>query len=248
MTTNAIDRRSRVIASDSRWSIELQGQLYFVDNTGFDKIADRAMGSIICAGDAKLIEIWRDWFHTPVLNMAATPAFERKGPDGKDYSIVISLVYKTGDYNILSQGWYLLHGDDAKFCGSGAEHALACYASNKCGRTSVVSAASKDPMTGGETKFVELETSRNNLSTNRVSLADATHQLQTKGNVMDMKSGKITPIAPQAAGSLDEALRAGNVSLSAPTGQPTRLWTDPEKENLLAALARLNEMEEAANR
>jgi putative transposase len=189
----------------------------------------------------------RDWFHTPVLNMADTPPFERKGPNNEDYSIVISLVYKTGDYNILSQGWYLLHGEDAKFCGSGAEFALNCYSQNKCGKTSIATAATKDPMTGGETKFVELETSRNNLSQNRVSLDNAMKQLQTKGQVMDTKTGKVTAINPQASG-LDEAIRAGFVTLSAPTGQPVRLWTQSEKDNLRAALERLNEMEAAANK
>ena len=123
MTTNAIDFHKKTLSSDSRWSITMGDELYFVDDTGFDKIADRHVGTIICAGDGKLIEQWRDWFTAPVLNMANKPPYDRKDQFGQDFAIVISLAYKTEGYPVLSQGWYLLHGADAKFCGSGAEHA-----------------------------------------------------------------------------------------------------------------------------
>lgn len=247
MTTNAIDFHKKTLSSDSRWSITLNGKLYFVDDTGFDKIADRHVGAIICAGDGELIEQWRNWFTAPVLNMANKPPYDRRDHHGQDFAIVISLAYKTDGYPVLSQGWYLLHGTDAKFCGSGAEHAYACYSQNKCGRTSIGSAAMIDAMTGGETKYVELETSKNNLSTAPSSLAQALDSLNKRGNVMDLSTGNVTPIVPQASDELAAALSAGLVTLSAPTGQRVRLWTDAEKQNMDQALQRLADLEQAVN-
>lgn len=247
MTTNAIDLRKRIISSDSRWSIEHGEKLYFIDDTGFDKIADRHQGSIICAGDGILIEQWRNWFTTPILNMAARPPYDRKDPDGKDRAIVVSLVFKGESRRMLSQGWYLLHGQDAKFCGSGAEYALECYSKNRCGRTSIGSAARQDPCTGGETKYVELDTFKHNLSAVTATLADALHMLQTKGNVMDLNTRNVTAISGRVPSELVAAISSGQVTLSAPTGQRIRLWTEAEKCNMDAALQELADMETAAS-
>jgi len=109
-----------MLATDSRWSVYLGSEklFYFVDDTGFDKMAARHFGAIICAGDALLIQDWRDWFLTPILNLNKLPAVERVNPNGDTESIVISLVYRQETKVAYSFGWYLDHGDEAKFSAS----------------------------------------------------------------------------------------------------------------------------------
>lgn len=249
MTTNVIDRRKYVVASDSRWSIfnEAQGYVVYVDDTGFDKIADRHFGSLICAGDARLIEAWKAWFRAPILDVANLPATERYEPNGAVASIVVSLVTKPDGRLVYSFGWYLDHEDEAKFSGSGAVAARDCYVLNHCGKTAVESAGLVDPMTGGETKFVEVQTMRHNLHSQVVSLKEVEEQLLNRGHVMDLNTKKVVPLAQWNQQSVAQGLEAGSLSLSAPTGQPHRAWTEVEKNELRKALQNLADFELAAN-
>jgi hypothetical protein len=66
MTTNAIDRSSKILASDSRWSVQLSvDEILYVDDTNFDKIMVRGRSGIICAGYLPFIDEWRQWFAHP---------------------------------------------------------------------------------------------------------------------------------------------------------------------------------------
>lgn len=250
MTTNVIDRRKYVVASDSRWSIlnEAEGYLAFVDDTGFDKIGDRNHASLVCAGDALLIEAWKNWFREPVLDISKLPDTERYDANGAVSSIVVSLVTKPDGRLVYSFGWYLDHMEEAKFSGSGAAPARDCYVVNGCGRTAVASAGMVDPMTGGETKYVEVQTARHNLHQEVVSLKEVEEQLMNRGLVMDLKNPeKVVSIAQWNQQSVAKGLEAGSLSLSAPTGQPHRAWTEVEKNELRKALQNLADFENAAS-
>lgn len=249
MTTNAIDKRKRVIASDSRWSIPDGDFLIYVDDTGFDKIADRHFAAILCAGDAILIEEWKNWFREPALRPHALPRTERRDADGNVQSITISLIQKPDCKILFSSGWYLDFEDVAKFSGSGAVFARDCYMRNRCGKTSIESAAAQDFATGGETKYVELETFKHNLHNARVTLAEATQQLLTKGQVVDTRTKKVVSLKEYqaSAGGVVSAIIAGEKSLSAPTGQAQRPWSDAEKEELRRAMEHIAALEQAAN-
>jgi hypothetical protein len=249
MTTNAIDRKKRVIASDSRWSIDAGDLFFYVDDTGFDKISDRHFGTIICAGDAILIEEWRNWFLTPRLNTAALPRVER--PTSSEPAKVLLTVLLRPDAQILfTKGWSVSVDDHAIFAGSGAEFARESYAKEGCSKQAVAAAALKDPATGGEVKFVEYETNRNNLNTKHASARDALEQLKTRGMVMDRVNKKLTPISSARLGSKGMLAKlGGELPLSAPAGHQIAPWTDEERENLLRALVQIAEREEqeAAN-
>jgi hypothetical protein len=249
MTTNAIDRKQRVIASDSRWSIDAGDMLFYVDDTGFDKIADRHFGSIICAGDAILIEEWRNWFLTPRLNTADLPRVER--PTNAEPAKILLTVLLRPDVSILfTKGWSVSVDDHGIFAGSGAEYARKCYAVNGCAKRAVTTAATQDPATGGEVKFVEYATNRNNLSTKYASSKDALEQLKARGRVMNYMTKKDTPIASAQLGSTGMLAKlGGELPLSAPAGHQISPWSDAEKESLRRALVRIAELEEqeAAN-
>jgi hypothetical protein len=247
MTTNAISRQSRLLATDSRWSLleKRTGKLYFVDDTGFDKMADRRMGSIICAGDAQLIQQWREWFLTPVLNRHMQPPVERTGPRGQNHSINISVIYKPDAKVAFSFGWYLDFEDEAKFSGTGASYAKESYSLRRCCKTSVENAAKRDPMTGGEVKYVDMLNDRNNLSRQRMTVANVHEQLNSRGYVMDMNTGKVTHASSDPAlSTVAQGLKAGLLNLSAPTAHPELEWTDTEKANLARALEGLADLED----
>lgn len=246
MTTNAIDRVNAVVASDSRWSKEIGPNLLaFVDNTGFDKLANRASASMLFAGDGVLIQQWKRWFRAEKLDYMLLPPVHRN-EGGRAVNLSISIVEKPSCKVLFDWGGWLLHGDQASFSGSGAAFARDCYGVNGCGKTAIGTACLHDPATGGETKFVELSTGAHNLSMYECTLEEATQQINEKGFVMDTTTNVITPIREfqQMPGNALQAL-GDDRSLSAPTGLPSRCWTDAEQHSLRSALEALAHHEEA---
>ncbi|NAT16735.1 hypothetical protein CU666_16835 [Pseudomonas syringae pv. actinidifoliorum] len=243
MTTNVICRIQKVLASDSRWSTDpLADQptcIAFVDNTGFDKLAVSSLYALVFAGDGELIARWKTWFLAPALNFASVPPVHRLIPDtNKLRSIVISLVKNSTAEVIFASGDFMAHREDARFAGSGAQFAKSCYAVNSCAKIAVNTAGASDPATGGETKFVELSTGKNNLSVMQATLFDMKNALEQRGFIMDTITKAVTPISewmPEAVGAR-RALASAVASVSAPTGLPTRCWTDEEQSDLIRAL------------
>lgn len=249
MTTNVICRPRKLLTSDSRWSCELEGHpglIAFVDDTNFDKLAIRPAHALVFAGDSQLISDWKTWFSAPTLNLLQHPGFHRLLPGtNKLVSMVVSLVQKPSCDVMFTSGNFLAHGEDARFSGSGAPFAKDCYARNRCGRTAISTAGSQDPATGGQMKFVELDTGSNNLSVLQATLNDATMALQERGFVMDTATKTVTPIKEWKPAS-NEALRAiasGAVSISAPTGLPTRCWSEQEQNEFMKALGEVARQE-----
>src|SRR5690348_789485 len=108
MTTNTIDKRNRVLASDSRWSVADGEHLLFVDDTGFDKIMDRTFGSIICAGHSLLIDEWRNWWSATRPDFAAFPRTHFTDVNGQLASITLSVVQKPDCMILATCGQYEL--------------------------------------------------------------------------------------------------------------------------------------------
>lgn len=238
MTTNAIDRVQKVIACDSRWSMVVDQQhLAFVDNTGFDKLSNREFHTMVFAGDAVLIDQWKSWFQADVLDLTDTPPHQRL--EGNQLmTLFVSLVNKEDNSVIFHSGWWLHHREYASFSGSGATHAHDCYVTNGCAKRSIDTAGLNDPATGGDTKFVELSTNVHNLPAAQATLAHAVQQLNERGFVMNTETKVITPIK-DFRDSTAEALRAlaaGERSLTAPTGLPTKCWSEGQKEAFQNAL------------
>lgn len=250
MTTNAIDRTNRLVVSDSRWSIPIDANsIAFVDDTGFDKLANRQFHTMAFAGDGVLIEKWKGWFLAEQLDFHNLPPLQRLEGNAL-VTLYFSLVQKPDCIVVFNSGWWIHHGEHASFAGSGAPHAYDCYVLNGCGKRSVVSAASNDPATGGEIKYVELTTGVHNLSDKQSDLAYAIQQLNQRGFVMDTNTKVITPIKDvhQATVQALRALESGERSLTAPTGLPMRVWTDAQKDVFIRALQDVASMEDAAKR
>ena len=238
MTTNAIDRLNRLVASDSRWSMAIDGnRIAYVDDTGFDKLANRQFHTMAFAGDGILIERWKNWFLAEELDFDNLPPFQRLEVNTL-VTLYFSLVQKPDCNVIFNSGWWIHHGEHASFAGSGAAHAYDCYVLNGCGKKSITSAAVNDPATGGEIKFVELTTGVHNLSSDQSTLSNAIQQLNQRGFVMDTNTKVVTPIRDLQTATVEalSALQSGERSLSAPTGLPMRVWSDAQKDVFMKAL------------
>lgn len=238
MTTNVICRVNGIVSSDSRWSYEVNPNLIvYVDDTGFDKIALRPLHAMVFAGDGVLISQWKNWFKADRLRFDAMPDVHRLVGNAL-VSLSVSLVQRADGKVLFSSGWWLDHEEDARFAGSGAQFAKDCYVVNSCSMKAIATAATQDPFTGGETKFVELSTGKHNLSVLQATLEDATQALNERGYVMDTTNNVVTPIKDVNL-SASEALRAiasGAASLSAPTGLPTKCWSESDRHALRKAL------------
>lgn len=226
-----------MVTCDSRWSKPVDDLVFYVDDTGFDKIADRQAAVMVCAGSAVLIELWKRWFANPVGEPPLTEYIE---PSGHFQAIFVSIIGKPDFRMLFSAGVFENYEDAAEFCGTGAIFAKDCYSVNGCATTAVGTAAVHDPMTGGEVKFVDVTAShRNNLSPNPASLADAAKLLETRGMVMDKKTGNVYSIADASPTIKQKLQAAATYGLSAPTGQTLRAWSAREKEDVKKVMAQI---------
>lgn len=242
MTTNVICQQKKLLTSDSRWSASLNGypgQFLFVDDTGFDKLAVSSAYALVFAGDSELIWHWKNWFTAPRLDFSTRPPFSRiDSKTQKLESLVASLVKKSSCQVMFTSGKFEAHGESARFSGSGALFAKDCYARNGCGRIAITTASQNDPATGGETKFIELESGSNNLSMMQATHSEMINALHQRGLVMDVKTKNVTPISDWMAnnGHAQAAVASAIGSISAPTGSPTREWSDQEQIEFIKAL------------
>lgn len=246
MTTNVLDRRNLRVTSDSRWSITKGEEIFFVDDTGFEKIVDRGSAVMICAGNAHLIEVWRRWFAGP-MEEPKPPTSVLLG-DGTFDTIHLTLVAKEGFQQFFTRGEYAEHGTDARFAGSGRIVARNCYSQNGCSDRCVGTASQFDPCTGGQVLFVNFSDGAKNLNYVDMSVSDLFNKLKTDGSVMNIRTKGQSKLSDLPADYLDNAVASGAYALSAPTGVPAQEWTAEEHDQLAQAIQRIRALEaEAAN-
>lgn len=248
MTTNVLDKRNNRVTSDSRWSVEDRdrGIVYFVDDTGFDKISERPTAVMVCAGSAKLIDLWKLWFAAPdLLGLPASEEFDQHG--NLVAEIAVTIISKPGFDIEFSRGWYQQHEDAAYFCGTGGVAAKDCYSINGCSNRCVESAKASDPCTGGEVKFYELDTFNHNLSNPQSTLLEMQTQLIDRGYAMNRATKETMPINPLTQEEFRQQLANGKLTISAPSGVPNRKWTERERHDAQEAMRKIVDREKAAN-
>jgi hypothetical protein len=252
MTTNAIDRSSKILASDSRWSVQLSvDEILYVDDTNFDKIMVRGRSGIICAGYLPFIDEWRQWFAHPAPLTQPLPQTSGKNPLGGDADISICLLQgRSGTLKIFN-GTYSPFADIALFTGTGSTFALRCFSDNRCAKRSVSTAISNDYFSGGNVLHADLTNGKHNLSKTPATMADMELAYVNKGIVMNTKTRNTVAYSEwmNNPGQPAAVIAAHGASmLSAPTGQPPRQWTSTEREELhLALVEMLGEEDLATN-
>jgi hypothetical protein len=246
VTTNAIDKIRLIVASDSRWSFQFdQDHLAYIDDAFFDKIAMRPGGCMICAGDAYLIQLWRNWYLAGQLDPAMQPPLNRM-QDGELKHIVFHVILATGEvFDFDIQHNSIDFENEARFAGSGAVFALGCYRVNRCVKTSVTTASQDDPCTGGSMKFVELSTGINNLSSVNRTVQEVEQDLVARGHIVNTKTKEIYNFQEFASKNAAAGSKlSSGLGLSAPTGAPAFVWSEEQKKELNAAFAFVTALEQ----
>lgn len=242
MTTNVIDLLAGKVATDSRWSCKGTNFVLYIDNVGFEKIAQLRGFAYTFAGDGNLIAVWKDWLAegAPGGILAAPPPAVQtvNGPR----SIALCITDMAANRLLLHRGCFGVQGM-AYFAGSGGMTAKSCWQENHDATKAVNSAIGMDPYSGGNVKFLEFSSHQNNLNDN-VSMKEVGKIISTKGTVMyaaNQNSSRSMSVeeaknTDAEVKKLTDALSVGARSASAPCEAMYTCWTDDEMASLRAAL------------
>ena len=244
MTTNALDLANRLLASDSRWSFRTEAMknrglavVAYVDDTNYDKIAidDRRGYAYMFAGPHHLIDRWKDWVKSPSNEHEGEPPVE-------DEFAICVIDADSGE--LLFEHGQRVNGATYRFAGTGAGHAYNCWTTNQDVKLSVMTAMTRDPLSGGKVVFFDCPTNENNLYGGVKSTSIETQFLE-RGMVMyyNTQEARTVPVSLERAikddGSISDlvsAVKAGKVSAEAPSGLDPVIWTEKDRARLKEAL------------
>jgi len=241
LTTNVYDRQTGIAGTDSRWSVEREYAIFYVDDTGFEKIVARDDAIFVFAGNSAVIQQWKDYLASERYSHIVTePPLE-----GIALLIIDALTkkieYGYGQDIILPD----IHGEAvASFAGTGGRRAAACWIKNGCTKRAIDTAKQVDVFSGGETKFFELTSRTGNLMQD-VGLDGLTAAFSQRGMVMFMAQVD-KPVTLQEAIAMDprvaefaREVAAGQVPLSAPCDSMLNTPTAADKAALKQALGKV---------
>ncbi|MEQ5201640.1 hypothetical protein ABN228_03885 [Providencia rettgeri] len=253
MTTTVYDRINKQVACDSRWSVDLTqhgytGHILYVDDTGFEKIANRGDFAMVVAGNGGLIQRWKEWWSSEALEQMHPPVVL---PTGQCISLYI--VQKSKNKVIFDKGHKLaaLNADtneiEAVFSGSGGNHAANDWFSFHDSKNAVEFAKQNDFYTGGTVRYVEFETDTHNLQDELMSFDLVVHSILNKGRIMDTKNPHLEHVAITAdeVAHVRQMVINGSITPCAPTGKDTTDWDENSKGRLLDAIKYIQDAESA---
>lgn len=237
MTTNVTDLKNAILASDSRWSINIPDQfIIYIDDTGFEKIHVINDLSFVFAGNSNTINEWKLWIDTNLTPNSQDIDFDSiPAVDG----IAISLVDMSSVSVLFHRGQDMVM-PDAMFAGTGAYHAVLCWAVNLDALKAVNSAKIADRFTGGTTKYVKFKCRTHNLS-DASSCSEMHNKISNWGYVMYYGTQTVVPIAEAVANDpavkdVVDGVKSGMIAANAPCISMHKNWSEEEKERLKAAL------------
>lgn len=227
MTTNVFDSQAKIIASDSRWSFGTDFAIFYVDDTGFDKVVVGEDLSFMFAGNAERIGVWKEWLASPARVVMPMPH-----PNG----IAICAVEMTGHTVAYKRGQQVV--GDAFFAGTGTEPASGCWKVNRDAKRAVETAKAIDVYSGGDVKFFEIPSSKHNLGP-QATYQSSVDQLKKRGMVMYIQSSERKSVSIQEASANDPRVRdvaeriiSGELKLTAPCPSVHTDWSDDEVNEL----------------
>lgn len=203
MTTTIYDKAAGMITCDSRWSIpdDRFGVLY-VDDAEFSKVEIVGHRAFVFAGKANVINDWKVFLRSRSLGI---PMVE---PTMEGISALVAeigtgtLIYYYGQDIVLPDQSNPL----TVFAGTGSNHAARCWKANKCPQKAVSSAMMFDICTGGDIRYVELQSGKHNLSS-CIGAASLDQAFLNKGMVMfnrtEIEKG---PVPFKEAAAIDPAV------------------------------------------
>jgi hypothetical protein len=244
MTTNVFDSNGHMMATDSRWSIQLAGWLMYVDDTGYDKIVAHNNKVLMFAGLGKAIQLWKDWIASNPTSPLGMP--EHRGMAVCMVDATSRKVNFDAHQDIIDKGVYC--------AGSGSRYAYGCWISNKNARKAVETAKSLDYFSGGEIKYFNFKDSTNNLTPKQpitnITIATVDAAIKQGGKIMkiNIPSPGNPPFSMATTSANDnnevlvaaELIRskidAGELSANAPCDGMYNDWSEENKEKFNLAL------------
>jgi hypothetical protein len=206
----------------------------YVDDTGFDKMAFDEDTGYMFAGPGPVIDEWRKWALSPNQSLMKRPAVAT-------HFAVCMTDLTTGE--ILLEHGQKVSDALCRMAGTGAQPAYECWAVNGDAQRAVVSATRKDPLSGGEVKFLSHAGSKHNLNFS-VPFSSIKDQFLQKGMVMYIASSQAPiPIAEAAKNDprikqLVDQVDKGQSAAEAPSGYDPVIWTPADEARLDEALAK----------
>ena len=240
VTTNVIDLNAKVVASDSRWSYVQDDKMHYVDDTSFDKIAVCDDAVMVCAGDAELIGVWKEWLNKDQFYNVQTPPTELDR-NGEIVSVYVSLITRPEGELLYSKGVYLFVDGMFMFAGSGGTHACDCFTTNKDVEMCIETAKKQDICTGGQVRKIDVVTGKSNLADPQLGVDDIQASYSQRGNTMDLVKSTKQSAAPGGSASNDQQVQGEKLFFTAPTGPLESRWTQEDHVRLGKALQKLSD-------
>jgi hypothetical protein len=246
MTTNIFDGNARVMATDSRWSIEYGSWLLYLDDTGYEKI-ERCNGvALMFAGHGKKIQEYKDWIRS-------MPDDDSNMPDVKGMSVcMVDEEAGTVDFAKHQD----IESGNVLCAGTGARWAFSCWTDNKCSKRAVETAKSKDYCSGGVVKYIDFARGETNLAAYnaevQLTIEMISRNILQRGISMKIQATPTgTPNLPfatadgaanderEARRAIAELVAAGKLGATAPCDGMHNDWSESDKTDFKRALGKM---------
>jgi hypothetical protein len=237
MTTNVLDIRGGMAATDSRWSYTLKDGdrfigIVYADNTGFDKVVIGEGACAMFAGCSKLISQWKHWISSPHKVVLRRPHVQ----EGFSMCVINA---KAG--TIVFEHGQKISDDAYRFAGTGAIPAHECWLTHRDAIKAVGSAAVKDQYSGGEVKYLKVKSQEHNVIPD--GKFEAINEAIIERGIVMYQAYEGKKVSIQDAAETDEQVRAlmnriatGEASAQAPGGHDPVVWTESDVKRLDDAL------------
>jgi len=247
---------SKKVASDTRWSAKVtlsdrNDYFVYVDDSGFDKIADRENTVLVLAGNGPLIAKWKEWWYTS-LDTNNLPETDIDGENVVNLMIVDKsnneILFDAGQKKALfcELSSIML----SVFAGSGDIHAASCWYSNRCVNTAIESASKLDYFTSNVVRYVDFTSGNSNISEMDYNYSSIVNAIMERGFIMNLSESTAandvgTPLNQhQIKDEINTLFTTGNAVASAPVpGMSTFKWSDKNKEKLVTAINKVKVLE-----
>ncbi|MDO6718829.1 hypothetical protein Q4575_05415 [Psychrosphaera sp. 1_MG-2023] len=255
MTTTVCDLENGIITADTRWSAifplnDGNELILYCDDTTFDKICIVGKAALLTAGDGTLIAKWKEWWMND-RNPTTRPITDNAlGENAVNLAIVDlvnnDVIFDAGQKNAL----FCLQTNVIKAfaAGSGGIHAASHLLNTGCAISAVKEASKEDYYTGSEVKFLNFDTTQNNLEPATYDYGKIVNGLIKRGRVMTKQANTPTDVGLKVQdhplySDMKKALKTGQAIASAPVPGLSRFkWTNDTEKKFTEAMDRVAEL------
>jgi len=236
------------MATDSRWSVPYGPWIFYLDDTGYEKILRYRGHSLMFAGDGTKIQEYKNWIRSNPVDASGMPP--QKG-------MSVCMIHDESGA-VAFRKHQDIDSESVLCAGSGSYWAFGCWKENRCSKQAVETAKSRDQYSGGEMKFVDFATSATNLmpAVGQVDMHidQVTSNILKRGIAMKVQSLQTgvpnlnfpkvgTPLSSisevEARAAAAKLAAAGQLSATAPCNGMHNDWSAEDKEQFKQALGKM---------